>query len=968
LVEGVVIANLAIFLLLYRFKTLLFDRSLELLSPTIQYYGVAMLIALALLMLVVITLVLVLNKMGYRRQGDDINFSECFWEKAAEINGTMVLFRKVNGQVVGGNGVYKQLQGLGFKADTLGNDPFAVFADYPINNSLPQGIWDSGNEPFKTIIKSKSEKHIFDVEFKSVYDSQLDLVGYVELVKEHLVDFDLFDQNLDAKLSFESRCELWSKHIAGPNGEIATYHLLESLRGWYRGQYALFWSVGHNENGFTEFLPFSATEGIAGFVGFDIDVTAYLLNDYVSFPQIVVKAMQLSAPIAISAATLIDAPKPFDAEWVGDAVFVALRDVNEQFLGIALVLGGRLPLPVESHSDKLFRNQMGQLFAFAILHEENAMHTQNLLERKLHLERTLFNLPGMVFVAKNNSRFDMDFVSNGCYELTGYSAGELKGSNTIAFGDLIKEEDKINVWREIQRCILINQTFQVNYRIKTKNNKEKWVWQKGNFYGFHSDGTMLIEGLLIDISAQVKAQTQVAEQELFLNKIVATMPYFVLRFDKNGNILPTYFKLWPFGDSTAKAEDYIGKHFSGLFNGQTAQVIALHLAQLRQTGNPVHFEYEYFMLGKRLWHEARMVLTKNDEVLLFSADITDRKDTEARLALSESLFRAHFDMGNIAIAILEVDLSFSMVNQTLADLLGYGADELNQASWANIMVPEDLDYDRYHFDKLLSGALVNYQGDRKLVHKDGRIVHAHFSVVMFSNKFLEFRKFIASFVDISDRMGVERKVLNAIIETEERERMRVARDIHDGLGPILSSVKMYVQWLKMADSKANKADVLNDVEVLINHAHQTVREISFNLSPHVLQNYGLVAAVKSYINKVSEVGPLKIGFEDQGITERLGEDIEVVLYRSITECLTNTVKYASANNVCINLSKSDSLIEVDFMDDGVGFDVAGTLDQKKGLGLFNMQSRLKAVGGTVDFVSGAGLGTTVKMRIQILNK
>ena len=218
--------------------------------------------------------------------------------------------------------------------------------------------------------------------------------------------------------------------------------------------------------------------------------------------------------------------------------------------------------------------------------------------------------------------------------------------------------------------------------------------------------------------------------------------------------------------------------------------------------------------------------------------------------------------------------------------------------------------------------------------------------------------------DVTNTKILEQKVLNSVIETEEKERLYFSQELHDGISPILSAVKMYVQWLFKHEIAEEKQKVIIDIEKLLEESILTIRELSFNLSPHILQNYGLIEALNSFANKIQKKASILIEIDNDGIT-RFDDKIEIVLYRVLCECVNNSIKHSNASEVRINLSKSKSILKVEYVDNGIGFDVKSLTSDIKGIGLLNMQSRIKSINGEFKIYSEEGIGTNIKIRVKV---
>ncbi|MFA5330089.1 MAG: histidine kinase, partial [Prolixibacteraceae bacterium] len=187
------------------------------------------------------------------------------------------------------------------------------------------------------------------------------------------------------------------------------------------------------------------------------------------------------------------------------------------------------------------------------------------------------------------------------------------------------------------------------------------------------------------------------------------------------------------------------------------------------------------------------------------------------------------------------------------------------------------------------------------------------------------------------RRLTEKMFLNAIIQTEEKERKRFAKDLHDGLGPLLSSVKMSVSSLAQMKHDEASREIVENTEIVINEAIKSLKEISVNLSPHILNNFGLVRALSNFANKINVTKTVQINLISDLKEERFDNNVEVVLYRVICELINNTIKHANAKKIDISLTKNGKFLDIAYKDDGKGFDVSKVIDQPttNGMGFSN---------------------------------
>lgn len=210
----------------------------------------------------------------------------------------------------------------------------------------------------------------------------------------------------------------------------------------------------------------------------------------------------------------------------------------------------------------------------------------------------------------------------------------------------------------------------------------------------------------------------------------------------------------------------------------------------------------------------------------------------------------------------------------------------------------------------------------------------------------------------------EKKSMARVIEAEENERTRFARDLHDGLGPLLSSIKLYVNELPLTEDTTS-AEILKYTNELIDDAVSSTRKIANNLMPTLLNDYGLIDAVHQFCEKLDMTKSIQVKVKTN-TRRRFKKTIEIVFYRIILELINNSLKHASAHNIEVVFSEENNFLYVTYKDDGMGFNVSETLNYStKGLGLNNMINRMQTINGTIKFQSRENEGMTATFSVKI---
>ncbi|QKJ28326.1 sensor histidine kinase [Mucilaginibacter mali] len=214
-------------------------------------------------------------------------------------------------------------------------------------------------------------------------------------------------------------------------------------------------------------------------------------------------------------------------------------------------------------------------------------------------------------------------------------------------------------------------------------------------------------------------------------------------------------------------------------------------------------------------------------------------------------------------------------------------------------------------------------------------------------------------------MQQQDQLTQAVIEAEEKERRRIAGDLHDGVGQLFSAVKMNLSGLiyRVNIQKEEDRFLAEKTLALVDESCREVRVISHQMMPNMLLRSGIASDVKSFIEKIDSES-LKVTVEASGFKDRLESNVETVLYRVIQETVNNVIKHAQASRLNIRLNKDAGGIYADVEDNGIGFDIA-LIDDFEGIGLKNIVTRIEYLKGTVKFQSAPDRGTVVKIWVPV---
>lgn len=207
--------------------------------------------------------------------------------------------------------------------------------------------------------------------------------------------------------------------------------------------------------------------------------------------------------------------------------------------------------------------------------------------------------------------------------------------------------------------------------------------------------------------------------------------------------------------------------------------------------------------------------------------------------------------------------------------------------------------------------------------------------------------------------------VDSMLKGQEEERSRLAKDLHDGLGGLLSGVKFSLSNMKdnLIITPDNMAVFERSLD-MIDTSIQELRRVAHNMMPEMLTKFGLDEALKEYCNTINSAKLLTVKYQSLGMDERLDRSVEIIIYRIIQELLNNTVKHASATEVFVQLIKEGERLNIIVEDNGKGFDKS-VLTDSKGAGLMNIRSRVDYLKGRLDIHAEQGKGTLINIEFKI---
>jgi PAS domain S-box-containing protein len=343
-------------------------------------------------------------------------------------------------------------------------------------------------------------------------------------------------------------------------------------------------------------------------------------------------------------------------------------------------------------------------------------------------------------------------------------------------------------------------------------------------------------------------------------------------------------------------------------------------------------------------------------------DITERKLAEEGLRESEKKFRSVFRDAGVGMVIVSPEGRFLAANATFCDCLGYTEEELLAKTVESVTCPEDWPAFSQKLGEAITEGIGLWRFQKRCLHKSGRIVYTESNVSLMRNRDGELQYFVGGVLDVTKRKESEEALSDMtrkLVEAQEKERARIARELHDDISQRLAMLSLELEELqenpselqpRVKELRRQMAEVSNDVQALSHDLHSSK-----------LEYLGVVAGIKSWCKEFAERQKFEIDFRSD-VSSILPLAVGFSLFRLLQEALNNAIKHSGVKRIEIQLRDDPSGIHLVVRDSGRGFDVEEA-SQGKGLGLTSMRERVRLVNGTISIESKPMGGTTIHVRV-----
>ena len=459
-----------------------------------------------------------------------------------------------------------------------------------------------------------------------------------------------------------------------------------------------------------------------------------------------------------------------------------------------------------------------------------------------------------------------------------------------------------------------------------------------------------------------------------------TDPAYVWTRREDGHVLLSMYNQAAMQITKGKIKNFLGAEVEKFFADYPNFVKKIKLAMDKGKRQFSEVFYKYQFTGESRWLQIDYVKTAENNVLVITKDITERKRDEQELRESKALLDAVVDNVPLMIFLKEAtELRFVLFNRAGEELLGRNRNSMLGKNDADLFPAEQAAFFVAKDREVLDGEsdmLDIPEEPIRTASKGQRLLHTHKVCIRGVDGTTKYLLGISE--DITERKQAEAKLLayqeqlqaltSEMILIEERERRRIASELHDQIGQNLALCKLKVAALEKnpAADEAMKGEMAT-IRRLLECSIQDARSLIFDLSPPILYELGLKAALEWLVERIQEQYHVQVEFESRSGGPELDNDRQVILFQVIRELLVNVGKHAQASQAKVILSYEKPFLKIQVNDDGVGFDASQVFAPKEksgGYGFFSMRERLNYLGGSLEIKSKPGKGSQIILTLQ----
>ena len=583
-------------------------------------------------------------------------------------------------------------------------------------------------------------------------------------------------------------------------------------------------------------------------------------------------------------------------------------------------------------------------------------------------------------IAENTSEL-ISMVSEGRYlyispsyeKLFGYTLDEIKKLGPLA----LVHPDDLPLLKDWQNKGMLE--FRVH------NKKGEYLWIEGESFVLTGEPEITV-GIARDVSKRRAAEDALKESEERYRRIVENANEGILLIDNKQSVTFVNSKLA--GIVGYRPDELIGRPVTEFVFDEDRFRAEAYIKENIE-GSTAEFKFRLkHRDGAERWVTVNAVPVFDDKDiytggLALITDITDQRSAEAAYHRLNELLRSLINYSPLGVITLDKDGKTELWNPAAERMFGWSSEEVK----GKVLPFVPADKMEEHLE--LRNAIMNGGSftDREVVRrkKDGKKIQISISAAPLFDSYHQPMGISSFLIDVSEKKKSEQereklfkqitaarnrlKILSSkLISIQETEKRNISRELHDEIGQLLTAIKIDAQRIKQDPCSPETDSIINDCTRLVENTISIVRNLSLELRPAILDDLGLAASLRWYLDKFHQRTGIQVKTEINKISDVFSPDCSITLFRICQEALTNIAKHAEAGYVKVSLYQNKSSVVLTVEDDGIGFDTQKALKQAvigKSLGLITMQERTELVGGKFSIKSIKNSGTVIKASCRV---
>ncbi len=570
-------------------------------------------------------------------------------------------------------------------------------------------------------------------------------------------------------------------------------------------------------------------------------------------------------------------------------------------------------------------------------------------------------------------------MNDAFLKIIGHAREEMLGRSSLVLNYWLDPEDRAKVVQALQ----------------TNGSVRNWEMQFLRRDGSIRDSIRSLERITLggedciltileDITERKQAEVALASERLLLRTMADNLPGYVFVKDTAGHyLLVNYTHARQLGLSSEA--EMLGKTVFDFFPADIAQSFDADDQTVIQTGQPVIEREEPFEVNGQLgWFLTTKVPLRDAEGAItglvgIALDITARKQAEAALVEERNLLRTLVDHIPDFIFVKDTESRQLLNNAANLRLVGAPTDTEMVGKTVFDIYPRELAQRYYDEDqRVMSSGQAQLNQEESILDQEGqerwllsskvplRDVHGKcIGLVGIKRDITEHRRANIELAASRERLEI---LSRQLIETQESERRHLARELHDEIGQSLTGIKLNLKALQQPARESISTTLVANTIAVVDQVLQQVRSLALDLRPSMLDDIGLVAALRWCLDRQSRLAGFVATFVADAADGHVSPDVTIACFRVAQEALTNIARHAHALNVRVELHHQEAELNLLVQDDGCGFEVAVARDRSVrggSLGLLGMEERVQLVGGQIEMTSTPAGGTTIHARFPL---